>query len=464
MNRLLFFGCLLTQPVFAQAPDSLTVEARVWSRDKNRQIVYSDWKPFRAMTVERLNGFRPVSSPKLSTYGGDASRTWRKTGFFRTENVDGRWWLVDPEGHPYISLAVNSVRPGQSPNNRKAFDESFGNPDRWIAQTKQVFNRAGFTEAGSWSEVDPIRQYNQTTPKPLVYSVMLSFLSTFERDWKTKHPNTELPPAPLLVFDSTFAQFCRDHARRADTYRTDPNVLGYFSDNEIAFTNSLLDQALKAPNTPAYRAASDWLTGRGSNLQALTDADREAFQGLVAGVYYRSVVPALKAIDPNHLYLGTRLHANAKYNPAIFAAAEPFIDVISINFYGQWQPTKASFLKWAAWSKKPFIITEFYTKGADTGMPNMSGAGWLVRTQADRAVHYQNFCLSLLQARNCVGWHWFRYQDNDPADLSADPSNNDSNKGLVDTRFVAYDALINGMKSLNDNRFELINYFDKTRK
>lgn len=455
---------MLTVSAYAQPIDSLTIEARVWSRDKNRQIVYSDWKPFRAVTVDQLKGFRPTASPRFSRYGGDALRTWRSTGFFRTEKVGGRWWLVDPDGHPYVSLAVNSVRPGQSPNNKKAFEETFGTPANWIAKTQQVVEQAGFNEVGSWSEVETVRQHNQAASKPLPYSVMLSFLSTYERGWKKAHPGQDAPPTALLVFEPDFGSFCLDHARLTDMYRKDPNLFGYFSDNEINFANSLLEQALSARGQAVYSIASAWLSRRGGSPQSLTDADRDAFLGLVARQYYSNVVPALKSVDPNHLYLGTRLHAGAKYSQPIFAAAEPYVDVISINFYGQWQPTEASFSKWATWSEKPFIITEFYTKGADTGMPNMSGAGWLVRTQADRAIHYQNFCLSLLQARNCVGWHWFRYQDNDPTDLSADPSNNDSNKGLVDTRFVPYESLVKGMKQLNDNRFELINYFDKTRK
>ena len=31
------------------------------------------------------------------------------TGFFRTAQVEGRWWLVDPDGHPFFSNGVNHV-------------------------------------------------------------------------------------------------------------------------------------------------------------------------------------------------------------------------------------------------------------------------------------------------------------------------------------------------------------------
>lgn len=56
-------------------------------------------------------------------------------------------------------------------------------------------------------------------------------------------------------------------------------------------------------------------------------------------------------------------------------------------------------------------------------MPNHTGAGWLVHAQDDRGLFYENFVLALLASRSCVGWHWFKYQDNDPDDPHAEASN-----------------------------------------
>ena len=169
---------------------------------------------------------------------------------------------------------------------------------------------------------------------------------------------------------------------------------------------------------------------------------------------------AIKQSDPNHLYLGSRLHASAKNNPYILAAAEKYVDIISINYYGNWAVTEAHRQQWLQ-LKRPFIITEFYTKGEDSKMGNMTGAGWLVKTQEDRGIHYQNFCINLLQMSNCVGWHWFRYQDNDPNDASADPSNNDANKGIVNVYYEVYNSLIKRMQQLNINAYQLIKYFNQ---
>lgn len=53
--------------------------------------------------------------------------------------------------------------------------------------------------------------------------------------------------------------------------------------------------------------------------------------------------------------------------------------------------------------RRTFMITEFYVKGEDTGMDNTSGAGWIVKTQAERGYFYQNFVMELLKSRVCVG-------------------------------------------------------------
>ena len=107
------------------------------------------------------------------------------------------------------------------------------------------------------------------------------------------------------------------------------------------------------------------------------------------------------------------------------------------------------------------MITEFYTKGEDSELANTTGAGWNVRTQADRGLFYQNFVIELVKSKSCVGWHWFTYRDNDPEDLTTDPSNRDSNKGIVTWDLNYYTPLSDRMHELNVNLYELTRFYDK---
>ena len=104
------------------------------------------------------------------------------------------------------------------------------------------------------------------------------------------------------------------------------------------------------------------------------------------------------------MYLGTRLHGTPKYMKDVVAAAGKYCDIISIKYYSRWSPELDSYVKnWGEWTDAPFLVTEFYTKGQDSDLNNLSGAGFTVPTQNDRAYAYQHFTLGLLEAKNCVG-------------------------------------------------------------
>lgn len=49
-----------------------------------------------------------------SKYGGWKDKSFKKTGFFRTQNDGKRWWLVDPEGYAFLSVGVDGIGYGSS--------------------------------------------------------------------------------------------------------------------------------------------------------------------------------------------------------------------------------------------------------------------------------------------------------------------------------------------------------------
>ena len=70
-----------------------------------------------------------------------------------------------------------------------------------------------------------------------------------------------------------------------------------------------------------------------------------------------------------------------------------------------------------------------------------ANAGFLVKTQRDRGLFYANHTLSLLENRNRVGWHWFKYGTQ------------------VDKKFQPFTDMTHMMKRVNDNVYALANYF-----
>jgi hypothetical protein len=434
------------------------IEAKIWSKDSLKKVHYSDWQSFPSNTVDATKGFKQTNET-LDIYGGLSNTTKKATGFFRTEKINNRWWMIDPLGNEFITTAVNGLRQGKSPNNVRAFQNRFTTVDNWMKESKQMLDDNGFNVAGSWSDIAAIIAYNKTAQKSIIYTTQLSLLGNYRHKVIKENPERKSASELSFIFDDDFQTFCDKELQKITVYQNDANLLGHFSDNEIPFTHNEFNDLLKDRNPYLL----NWLKEKGIDEANITTETKKEFIGFIAAKYFSTVAPLIKKYDPNHLYIGSRLHSNAKNNQFVFKAAERFVDVVSINYYGFWQPQQSDIDNWSSWTTKPFFITEFYTKAEESGMTNLSGAGWIVKTHKDRGIHYQNFCLELLKAKNCVGWHWFRYQDNDPNDRTADASNSDSNKGIVDTDYKVYAELLKWMKELNSNKYSLVNFFDKIK-
>ena len=425
------------------------------------------WKEYPTRTLDQLPGFKPVAGPPaLSKYGGRTGRKADATGFFHASKVGDRWWLVDPEGCLFIHVGVASVAPGSSAAMKAALTEKFGDQAKWAAATTQLLRESGFNGAGAWSNGPLLRG----APRPVAYTLIWNFMSTFGK----KKALTSQQPGHMgyvndciPVFDPDFPAFCEEHAKALAATKDDPWLVGHFSDNEMPGMKNLLDKFLSLDATqpsqaPGRRAAEKWLAnrrGKDASAKDITDEDRDEFRGYVFEKYFEITTKAMRKVDPNHMCLGSRLHSSEKTSPATFRGAGKHLDAIAVNYYGVWTPDAQTLANWTAWSGKPVMITEWYTKGADTPLKNSSGAGWIVPTQNDRGLFYENYTLALLESKTVVGWHWFKYMDNDPEDLATDPSNRDSNKGLVTIRYEPYAPLMEHMSRLNRNVYALTDYF-----
>jgi len=427
------------------------------------------WETFPTRVVASLPGYSPQADGERSAYGGLRAERHAATGFFRAEKAGARWWLVDPEGHPFINVGVVDVHlPPNSAAVNAALKEKFGTPAQWAAATTEQLRAYGFNGTGAWSDDAVLRQ----APRPLAYAPIWNFMSEYGklRGGTYQLPgHIGYPKGCIFVFDPEFEAFCDEYAaRHIAPLRNDPWLLGHFSDNELPFQRLALDNFLSLPaDDPGQKAAAAWLAERRAGGLAgseITDEDRHAFLGFIADRYLRITTAAIRKHDPNHLCFGSRLHSYELDVEPVLAAAGRHLDVIAINYYRTWTPRPERMRNWVEWSGRPFLITEWYAKGMDSGYTNRSGAGWTVETQADRGRFYQNFALGLLESGGCVGWHWFKYLDNDPADETADPSNRDSNKGMMNLRFEPYLPLVRAMEELNWQVHSLARYFDAQRK
>ncbi len=367
------------------------------------------------------NGTKPVrllnevaSNAQLNQYGGNKNVKIEGSVFFQIKKVNEVWYLVDPEGNLFFTIGVCSVVKGGG------------------IVLPEALKSIGANTLGCWSD----ETINVDTDKKMSYCPRWNFMSTYKN---TTQRTKDLYTAGIIpVFDPGYLTFCDTHAKQLIDAKNDPYLLGHFSDNELPIYDNttygnLLDRFLNIQDKtdPNYLAAKSWIVGRKGANYSISSEDRELFHGYVTGTYYKITGEAIKRYDPNHLYLGSRLHGAAKSKPSIFKEAAKYVDMISINVYGTWTPSTIEMDMWAG-GGAPFFVTEFYAKAEDSGLDNSGGAGWLVPTQTDRAKFFENFTLALIEHPGCVGYHHFKYMDDEG-----------SNKGLVNETFQWYDTLKN---------------------
>jgi hypothetical protein len=258
----------------------------------------------------------PAEPPKRDRFGGlEGGASFRATGFFRTEQRDGRWWLVTPEGNPFFSIGMDVVsaagltyvdgrefmfrdipvrngefaghwskrddRRGLGAQRDRSFDHGhafdfytanlerkFGSDwqTRWREETVQRLGAWRFNTIGNWSEPELCAMHR------LPYTVPLSPEGEFARvssgsDWWGRMPD---------ALDPHFAAAVDKMAGNAAArFRGDPYLIGYFVDNELAWGSgrskdprerySIAIGALAAsPESPAKSAFIGQLSRNGS--------------------------------------------------------------------------------------------------------------------------------------------------------------------------------------------------------
>ena len=437
------------------------------------QYRHKDW-PGKVKSLADLKARREAEAQDLARRPGP--KNWDKfggwaagprfpgTGFFRTQKVKGKWWLVDPEGRLFFSHGIDCVRAlDTTPIEERAtwFADFPGGEPEFAAFRSQAYALKGHyagrsPECFCFAGANLVRKYGpdwaQVYP-PFIQKRLRSWGLNTIGNW-SDHATSRLRLTPYTdtigsggarmiegsegywgkfpdVFDPSFADGLR---RGMETKRNDsagdPWCIGYFSDNEMSWGDDV-SIAMGALRSPADQKAKQvlvadlkatygsieklnqaWGTSHASwdaLLQCRETADLSkakpdllAFYTHAAEQYFRTAREAIQAVAPNQLYLGCRF---AWANARAAAAAARYCDVVSYNLY---QRDVADF-RFDGGADVPLIIGEFHFGALDRGMFHTG----LVPTasQQARGETYKQYLLSVLRHPQFVGCHWFQYFD-----------------------------------------------------
>jgi hypothetical protein len=428
--------------------------------DEFGQYIPAEW-PGKAKTLEDLQkawaaedaALPENMSANVDKYGGFKDTQAKATGFFRVEQIDGRWWLVDPDGHLFFSTGVNGIGTAMATRVTQERKDLFTILPPALGGRGGLAGYGGST--GSFYTWNLLRRYGTDWPEKWV-----DFTARRMNAWGLNTVGSgaagllsaqrvpvmvmlrwQLGPAIMNMPDVYAPDFAAkvDEAANAQCMpgKDNPWIVGYYIGNEPPWPgreSQLVDLILAGPETELQKKLKAWLTS-GDMPERRKSFIYDAFEH-----YLETVVAAVRKYDPNHLILGIRF--GGKPPDEVIKLARLF-DVYSHNIY-EYAPDQAYLNKIEELTGRPILIGEFHI-----GAPGRGMAPGLVQAadQEQRGVAYRYYVENAAANPAVVGTHWFEWID-EPATGRSDGEN--YNIGFVDVTDRPYVEMAAAAKTTFD--------------
>ena len=339
----------------------------------------------------------------LGTVEMDGGSLRGTPGFYRVgKSTAGRWWLVMPNGKPMLYKGCNAAlrqEVGAAGDNMyfQWVEKEYG-PDhrRFIDDTARTLCDAGFNGFGGWSMLFTPREGHREIGMPFVEIVAAREI--VGPDCMVVQPDRDEQTGKLIGWKGCFNLDAFDPLcwQRIDRYasqnyaelRDNPNLLGYYSDNECMYGQphtdaawtgkledleepprcaTLLQRYLAQPEgKPGGEFAWKWALERhggsveqlardwGADFSTVADframtnerdviltsdrysEDHAEFTRLYVREYYTRMNEIIRRYDPNHMIMTTRCPAP----PGVLVLRamrecwdDGLIDVLAMNSY-----------------------------------------------------------------------------------------------------------------------------------
>ena len=397
--------------------------------DQFGQYAHGQWKykvksygELRADLADELGKLQAAPS-SWDEYGGWANGPQLEaSGSFRTEKIEGKWWLVTPSGHLFYSLGINVVKTDSDAPNGYAHPEWYASK----AQSSMSFPTWNLRE-----------KFGKTNFKADYYDFVLRRLDSWGintlGNWSDGEL-TKLGRKPYMIvavskpeglpylsggfydtLDATFAEKMKVAVSNAFAVAgsalaqavTDPMCIGFFIDNELSF-----------PSDSAY------------------------FEP-----YFKACKEAITAAAPGKLYLGCRFKG-LRNSDALWNAAARWCDVISVNSYVNSVAVFTDGNYAAPKFDRPVLHSEFHFGTMHRGM--FSAGLCPVGDQCERGRNYRRVVEGALRHPLFVGSHWFQYRDQ-PLVGRGDGENYQI--GFVDVCDRPYQKLVEATRTIGETMY-----------
>jgi hypothetical protein len=439
-------------------------------------------------------------TPEFDQFGGWKGKTFKATGFFRTEQ-EKRWWLVTPKGHAFMSFGINHFHPDwwRQNYNRQAWKKRLNlsrldGPEftsslrHWFLKTCREY---GFNTVGVHNSLSIVN-----TPQPVLpYMLPIPFVDI--PHWKHDIKDSNFTD----VFAKEFVSHCDQLAKeKVLPVRDDPFLLGYAMTDcplftaedcrerpdaiggarrkaRIGWPRRLRSLGDEAPGKQAYvqtmqeiyrNEINDFNSTYGTRFEsfdALAKAknwrphidlsngneirDNTEFLKHVVSRYYTTTRDAIRKYDKNHLFVGDKINANTNSLDTVLPVTSRFTDIVFYQMYGRYQVQKPGLDRWSRISNKPLLNGDSGFSMITDHMPRPYGP--VADSLEQRADWTREFFENAFARPDFIGWHYCGLID---APNLIPRKKSRQHSGLLDGYGHPYPELKNAIKRCTDQLFE----------
>ena len=358
-----------------------------------------------------------------SRFGGYRQKQVMRTGFFRVEKIDERWWFVDPDGFLFLSHGVDCVNPGGGGSTRDLnkrtgmFSEL---PPEQFRQNSQGRESASFT---SWNLYRRFGEDFKQKSNELVIKRMNHWGLNTIANWS----NAAVYGQNRIAYTLQLRGLAMDGSLMglADVYAPDfavsmdanmksylpenkdnPWVVGYFVGNEPSWLGQearLCDLILAGEDRPIKAELEKFLQNGN------TPERKKTFIHNTFRIFLQTVKTTMKRYDSNHLNLGIRFGNLNELDGTLMEICREAFDILSFNCYDL-RPNKEMMDRALRLTDRPMIIGEYHFGTVDRGMAQSL---WQVESQQQRGVAYRYYTEQAYSHPGLIGTAYFQWCDQD---------------------------------------------------
>ncbi len=445
--------------------------------DRFGQWIPEEW-PGKAHSAEELRRLWDADQPAPPAFsycplGGDPARRQRATGFFRTAQIDGRWYLIDPHGHPFFSAGMDLVNLTQGSfatrvtGREPLFQQLPPSGPAWLAPGKDVsFHLANVMERfgpdwrKAWPEsiVKRLKSWGFNTianwsDKQLATASGMPYVLPLS-GWTTRR-TFPFPWDFPDVFSEEFERNVDASARtQCAALKNDPNLIGWFLGNEPHWAREFgslkpwADMLLEDPEDSATKRELQRLLAAEPARAAAIKRD---FVYTCGRRYFETIARAIRRHDPNHLVLGIRFAGTPDDE---WVRMSSLFDVFSINIYAeQYAPDAKKLDHYTHISGRPILIGEFTACAPGRGLQGLFYWVHKVKDQAERGRAYRYYVENAAAHPAMIGTHWFQLVDDLPTGRPSDQER--LNYGFLNVLDLPYAELVNGARETHRRLYQV---------